>query len=300
MAGKPATRRRGRPEMRSRSACSPRPRTFLPAPAAGVLRGPVNPRSKGARRSAPRGPTTWRPTPPARASCSRATPTTAAAVHTTSRGSSCGRDLHQRAFPQIEAGTADYTDLALSSSTTLTALASRLAARYGSGSAAAAQEAAYFVNPGLQLDFFFLNTIGRCSATYACAKRSTTRSTGARSPTWRRLPVGARATSRPLPAAGDARLSRRPRLSDASGQQWKPQSSSGRPTEAAGRPSFLTCEGFPCPQQAQIVKTDLAARSASGSGSHRLPLDKLFAREQTPAKSFDLAWEGSVTRLPRS
>ena len=65
----------------------------------------------------------------------------------------------KRAFHEIEAGSADYTDLALYPSTTIAARASRLAARYGPRSAAAARgKQQYFVNPGLQLDFFVLNT----------------------------------------------------------------------------------------------------------------------------------------------
>ena len=65
----------------------------------------------------------------------------------------------QRAFAEIEAGTADYTDLASYSSTTIAARAARLAAQYGPGSAAAARgHQQYFVNPGLQLDYFDLNT----------------------------------------------------------------------------------------------------------------------------------------------
>ena len=65
----------------------------------------------------------------------------------------------RRAFAEIEAGTADYTDLALYPSTTLAARAARLAARYGPGSPAARRgRQQYFVNPALQLDFFYLNT----------------------------------------------------------------------------------------------------------------------------------------------
>src|SRR5213078_983641 len=67
----------------------------------------------------------------------------------------------RRAVGEIEAATADYTALGLESaaSTTITTLASRLDARYGPGSAAAARGGQqYFVNPGLQLDYFLLNT----------------------------------------------------------------------------------------------------------------------------------------------
>jgi YVTN family beta-propeller protein len=65
----------------------------------------------------------------------------------------------QRAVAEIEAGTADYVLGLETNSTTLAALASRLAARYGPRSAAAMRgKQQYFMNPGLQLDFFLLNT----------------------------------------------------------------------------------------------------------------------------------------------
>ena len=59
----------------------------------------------------------------------------------------------------FNAGGADYTDMALYPSTTIAARASSLAARYGPDSAAAARgRQQYFVNPGVQLDYFILNT----------------------------------------------------------------------------------------------------------------------------------------------
>ena len=73
----------------------------------------------------------------------------------------------------------------------------------------------YFVNPGLQLDFFVLNTHRtlfsdvrvRQAVNYAIDRRALAR-------LGRRLPAAARAADRPLPAAGNARLPRRTRLSD--------------------------------------------------------------------------------------
>jgi ABC-type transport system substrate-binding protein len=65
----------------------------------------------------------------------------------------------KRAFSEIEAGTADFTDMSLYPSTTLAARAARLAAQYGPGSTAATRgRQQFFVNPAYQLDFFFLNT----------------------------------------------------------------------------------------------------------------------------------------------
>ena len=124
----------------------------------------------------------------------------------------------QRAVAEIEAGTADYTAIGLDApaSTTITALASRLAARYGPGSAAAAHGGQqYFVNPGLQLDYFLSeHTPGAVQRrAHAPSGQLRDQPAGARS-AGRRLPAAARATGRPLPAAGNARLSRRTRLSD--------------------------------------------------------------------------------------
>ena len=67
------------------------------------------------------------------------------------------RVSNTRAVADVEAGTADYTSLITSPNLTL--LASRLAARYGPGSAAAARgQQRYFHVPSYELDFLFLNT----------------------------------------------------------------------------------------------------------------------------------------------
>ena len=154
--GRPATSRAWSPaETRSRSGCSPRPRTSSPG--------------SRCRRSA-----RSRPTP-------RSTPTgcgvipSAGPYYVTSYTPGQGvvlvrnpnyhgsRPHHfarielavgisaQRAVAEIEAGTADYTHARarIAASTTLAALASRLAARYGPGSAAAARgSAAVLRQPG--------------------------------------------------------------------------------------------------------------------------------------------------------
>ena len=67
----------------------------------------------------------------------------------------------KRAISEIEAGLADYTGVGSlwSASAARAAHASRLAARYGPGSAAAARGAQqYFASPAAQLDYFVLNT----------------------------------------------------------------------------------------------------------------------------------------------
>ena len=84
------------------------------------------------------------------------------AARTTSRGSSSpsGSPLSGRSAKSKPA-LADYTTVGSrwSASAARAAHASRLAARYGAGSAAAARGAQqYFVNPAAQLDYFVLNT----------------------------------------------------------------------------------------------------------------------------------------------
>jgi ABC-type transport system substrate-binding protein len=54
---------------------------------------------------------------------------------------------------------------------------------------------------------------------------------------------------------------------------------------------LYTCNFSPCREQAQIVKTDLAAIDVNVQ-IKTFSLDKMFAREQTPGEPFDLAWDG--------
>jgi YVTN family beta-propeller protein len=200
----------------------------------------------------------------------------------------------QRAFAEIEAGTADYTDMALYPSTAIAAIASRLAARYGPGSAAAARgRQQYFVNPGIQLDYFALNTHRplfsnvrvRQAVNYALDRRALARFGDffqplPERPTDHYLPPGVPGfrDTRVYPATPDVGQAR----------------SLIRQAHAAGRTAVLdTCDALPCPQQAQIVKTDLA-RIGLRVQIRELPSATLFAREGTPGARFDLAWEGWI------
>jgi YVTN family beta-propeller protein len=201
----------------------------------------------------------------------------------------------QRAFAEVKAGTADYTDLSSYSSTTIAARAARLAARYGAGSAAAARgRQRYFVNPGSQLDFFFLNSHRtlfsdvrvRQAVNYAIDRRALARLGDVFQP----LP--ARPTSHYLPPGI-------PGFRDAHVYPTTPDVVKARElvrqAHAGGRTAVLyTCDAFPCPQQAQIVKTDLAKIDLRVQ-IQRLPSATLFAREQTPGKAFDLAWDGWIS-----
>ena len=125
----------------------------------------------------------------------------------------------RRAVAAIEAGAADYT---IWPSDRRLARAARAAAEPRDSPPLRARQPAaargrqqYFVNPGLQLDYFVLNTHRplfsdvrlRQAVNYAIDRRAL-----ARARRW--IPAGARASDRPLPAAGNARLPRRTRLPD--------------------------------------------------------------------------------------
>ena len=204
----------------------------------------------------------------------------------------------RRAFAEIEAGTADYTDLASYSSTTIAARAARLAAQYGPGSAAAARgRQQYFVNPGLQLDYFDLNTHRtlfsdvrvRQAVNYAINRRKLAQLGDSfqavpERPTDHYLPPG-------MPGYRDAHVyPTTPNVAKA--RQLI------RQAHAAGRTAVLiTCDAYPCPQQAQIVKTDLAKIDLRVRITS-LPSAKMFAQEGTPGAPFDLAWDGWIPDYP--
>jgi peptide/nickel transport system substrate-binding protein len=204
----------------------------------------------------------------------------------------------RRAFAAIEAGSADYTDLASYSSTTIAARAARLAARYGPGSPAAARgRQQYFVNPGLQLDYFDLNTHRtlfsdvrvRQAVNYAIDRRKLARLGDSfqavpERPTDHYLPPG-------MPGYRDAHVyPTTPNVAKARELI--------RQAHAAGRTAVLiTCDAYPCPQQAQIVKTDLAKVDLQVRITS-LPFAKMFAQEGTPGAPFDLAWDGWIPDYP--
>jgi YVTN family beta-propeller protein len=199
----------------------------------------------------------------------------------------------QRAVAEIEAGTADYSALGLVSpaSSTIITLGSQLATRYGPGSAAAARGGQrYFVNPGLQLDSFLLNTHRplfsdvrmRQAVNYAINRRALAQRGDyfqplPEPPTDHYLPPG-------MPGYRDVHI-----------YPTTPDVVKARELAAGGgRTAVLyTCNVSPCPEQAEIVKNNLAA-----IGLHvqvkTFPSDTLFAREATPGEPFDLAWNGWI------
>jgi YVTN family beta-propeller protein len=203
----------------------------------------------------------------------------------------------QRAISEVEAGTADYTDLAqdVGPSTTIAALASRLTARYGSpGTAAPRGGQQYFSNPGLQLDYFVLNTHRplfsdvrmRQAVNYAIDRRRL-----ARLGDWFE-PLPERPTDHYLmPGMTGFR--------DAHIYPMTPDVAKARElARGGGRSAVLyTCNASPCPEQAQIVKTDLAAIGLNVQ-IKKFPETTLFAREGTRGEPFDLAWAGWLPDYP--
>jgi len=206
-----------------------------------------------------------------------------------------------RAVSEIEAGTADYAPLDADSYNVtpgIAALVSRLAARFGPGSKAAAHgRQQYFVNPDLQVDFFFLNTHRplfsdvrvRQAVNYAIDRRALAAlGSGFQAlperPTDHYLPPGMPGyrAARVYPLAPD--LTKARQLIKAA--------------HAAGRTAVLdTFNIFPAPEQAQIVKNDLAK-----IGLHvqiqTFPSTPYFARLATPGEPFDLAYNGWVADYP--
>ncbi len=207
----------------------------------------------------------------------------------------------QRAVSEIEAGTADYAPLDADSYNVtpgIAALASRLAARFGPGSPAAAHgRQQYFVNPDLQVDFFFLNTHRplfsdvrvRQAVNYVIDRRALTAlGSGFQAlperPTDHYLPPGMPGyrSARVYPLAPD--LTKARQLIKAA--------------HAAGRPAVLdTFDIFPAPEQAQIVKNDLA-RIGLHVEIQTFPSTTYFARLYTPGEPFDLAYDGWVADYP--
>jgi YVTN family beta-propeller protein len=195
----------------------------------------------------------------------------------------------ERAIPEVEAGNADYISVGLGSpaSTTLTALASGLATRYGPGSRAAARgHQQYFVdNTFPQLDAFILNTHRplfsdarmRRAVNYAINRAQLAQFGDEYNP----LP--AHPTSHYLPPGV-------PGYRDASVYPTTPDLATARKlARGRGGTAVLdTCDASPCPEQAQIVKTDLAAIGLQVQITE-LSSANLGEAEAQPNPPFDLA-----------
>jgi ABC-type transport system substrate-binding protein len=65
-----------------------------------------------------------------------------------------------------------------------------------------------------------------------------------------------------------------------------------------GRTAWLyTCDVSPCPEQAQSIKTELAAIGLQVQ-IKTFPFPSLYARLGTPGEPFDLAWSGYIADYP--
>ncbi|HTU30694.1 MAG TPA: ABC transporter substrate-binding protein [Solirubrobacteraceae bacterium] len=206
-----------------------------------------------------------------------------------------------RAVREIESGRADYTAPGVDSppqSTTLAALTADLDVRYGPHSTAAADgHQQYFTSPNPQLDFFFLNShrplfsdVRVRQAVNFAVDRQALAHLGdlfeplPEHPTDHYLPPGMPGyrSASAYPATPDVARAR----------------ALVRAAHASGSVAVLdTCDAYPCPQQAQIVKTDLA-RIGLRVQVRTLPSGTLFEREMRPDRRFDLAWSGWIPDYP--
>jgi len=197
----------------------------------------------------------------------------------------------ERAIPAVEAGTADYISVGLgsSASTTLTALASAVAQRYGPGSRAAVHgRQQYFVNTGAQLDTFILNTHRRLfsdprmrrAVNYAINREQLAQ-------------FGDQFNPLPATPASHYLVPGVPGFRDVSVYPATPDLATARKLAGGrrGTAALYTCNASPCPQQAQVVKTDLAAIGLEVQITE-LSQTKLNEVEAQPNAPFDLLWLG--------
>ena len=207
-----------------------------------------------------------------------------------------------RAVTAVKAGAADFTTLAFGSPSpgsglhgSVAAEASALAAGYGPGSPAAARgRQRYFVNSGLQLDYFVLNAHRplfrdvrlRQAVNYAIDRRALAELGDGfqplpEHPTDHYLPPG-------MPGYRYAHVY--PLSPD---PVKATQLASGK-----GRTAVLyTCNVSPCPEQAQIVKSNLAAIGLRVE-IKTFPLGTLLSSLFKPGARFDLAWSGWAADFP--
>lgn len=188
----------------------------------------------------------------------------------------------QQTVTQIEAGAVDYAldGVPLSD-------ASRLAARYGPGSAAARKgRQRYFLNPLVEVDFLALNTHRplfrdvqlRRAVNYAVDRRALARIGSSRAPG----PGADRPTDQYLPPAIPGFRDTRIYSLDPDVARAK-RLTGGRRTHAV----LYACNESPCDRLAQVVKTNLAAIGMDVQVK-AFPFPTLFQRWSTKGEPFDL------------
>jgi ABC-type transport system substrate-binding protein len=192
----------------------------------------------------------------------------------------------QEADAQVLAGTADYatpTEIASSDAAMLTA-------RYGPKSPAARHgHQQYFVDPIPQLDLFFLNThrplFGDVRIRQAVNHAINRAQLAALGDEWGPLPEHPTSIYLPPGMPGYRDVPVYPTTPDL-------QRARALAAGAAGRTAVLwTCDKYPCPEQAEIVKTDLAAIGINVE-IHEFTDTIEFAKIAAKGAAFDLAWQG--------
>jgi peptide/nickel transport system substrate-binding protein len=190
----------------------------------------------------------------------------------------------QRAVAQVEAGTAEYAiDGEVDSSDAAT-----LAARYGPERAAArAGHQQYFTNVARQLDFLALNThrplfadVRMREAVNYAIDRTALAALGHEDSL---LPDHPADSYLPPNVPGYTN----PRVYPLTPDPAKAKALARGHAEASA--VLYTCDASPCDQQAQIIKTDLAAIGLQLQVK-AFPDQTLYAKTATPGEPFDLAW----------
>ena len=201
----------------------------------------------------------------------------------------------RRAVANVEAGTADFTTARRPGSADLRGLAAELAARYGPDTQAAKHGGQqYFVNPWLDFDYFVLNTHRplfsdvrlRRAVSYAINRR-------ALATLGNPLDAGpAHTTDHYLPPEIPGYMDRRsyPLAADPAHARALAQ---GR-----GRTAVLyTCDLPQCAQQAQILKTELAAIGLQLQ-IKQFSILNMYTREDTPGERYDIGFAVWIPDYP--
>jgi YVTN family beta-propeller protein len=199
----------------------------------------------------------------------------------------------ERAVSEIEAGLADYTPVGLEATAGEAAAVhlSQLATQYGARSPAARRGAQqYFATPSTQLDYFVLNThrplfgdVRMRQAVNYAIDRDALAGLGdgfdplPTQPTDHYLPPG-------IPGFRDSHV-----------YPMTPNVAKARElAQGDGRTAVLyTCDSSPCPEQAHIVQSDLAAIGLRVL-IKTIPFSSYYTVVSTKTHAYDLAWDGWV------
>jgi YVTN family beta-propeller protein len=192
------------------------------------------------------------------------------------------------AIGNIESGSADV----MYAASLDVAQANNLNRRYGPSSAAArGGRRQYFVSPLASLDFFALNThrpLFKSTSLRRAVNYAIDRDALAKLGNFFE-PFSEHATSTYIPPSILG-------YTDEQAYPLTPDLEKARKLAAPYRGStvvFYTCEAYPCPEVAQIVKTDLA-KIGLDVDVEMAGTDTLFQVEKSPNPRFDMAWNGWI------